>query len=270
MIPQPILAANAIHLWRVELDLEPARLHRLELILSADEQARAARFRFAGDRNRFIAGRGLLRELLALYLNASPPSLEFDYTAYGKPFLSDAQHSWLRFNVSHCGSTAVFAIAREREVGVDIERVSMNITAAIERTAALVLSEPERHILQATERDHLPQAFLYYWTRKEAYIKADGRGCSLPLQEIDVSDPAGYIKLNESAGDSREWRQCPRWRLQTFRDNDAVISVAVEGDDWHLFHQEISMDRAGSSTPSRMQPIPANNGSEFGVGVSDL
>lgn len=245
MIPQPILATNAVHLWHVELDLEPAHLHRLELILSADEQARAARFRFARDRNRFVAGRGLLRELLALYLNTAPPSLRFEYTAYGKPCLADPEQSWLRFNVSHYQSTAVFAIAREREVGVDIERIPMSMAADIGRIAAKVLSEPERLLLQSTERAEWPQAFLYFWTRKEAYIKADGRGCSLPLPEIDVSDPAGPIKIAESVGDSLEWQQCPRWRLQTFHNNDAVISVAAEGNDWHLVQHKAFMDRAG-------------------------
>ena len=124
--PPPLTLPNgAVHVWRADLDLETARLHRLGRNLSADEQARAVRFRFARDRERFIAARGLLREVLALYLDTAARRLRFRYGVHGKPFL--AEHRDLRFNVSHSLDTMLVAVADKREVGVDIEHVGTDV-----------------------------------------------------------------------------------------------------------------------------------------------
>src|SRR5215218_10992888 len=76
------LPAGVVHVWRADLGLQAAHLRRLEQNLSAKEQARASRFRFARDRGRFIAARSLLREILALYLDTSAQRLSFGYSAY--------------------------------------------------------------------------------------------------------------------------------------------------------------------------------------------
>jgi 4'-phosphopantetheinyl transferase len=230
--PELSLLANEVHVWRVDLGLEAAYLRRLEQNLSADERGRASRFRFARDRDRFIGARGLLREILALYLNASPGRLSFGYSAHGKPFLVGEEHSTLRFNVSHSSDVMLLAIARMREVGVDVEGVRNN-GVAMEEIAETVLSEPEKQALARFGGEDKRTNFLRFWTRKEAYIKADGRGVSLPLERIDVSSPEGRVAvLNEATG---EWRTCPRWELRTLAPVPGfVAAVAAEGRDWRL------------------------------------
>ena len=141
--PELSLPAHTVHVWRADLGLDAAYLRRLERNLSADERARASRFRFARDRDRFVGARGLLREILALYLNATPGRLSFGYSAHGKPFLAREEHSTLRFNVSHSFDAILFAIAHMREVGVDVEGVR-NDGVAMEEIGETVLSEPEK------------------------------------------------------------------------------------------------------------------------------
>jgi 4'-phosphopantetheinyl transferase len=212
--------------------LEAAYLRRLEQNLSADERERASRFRFARDRDRFIGARGLLREILALYLNASPERLSFGYGAHGKPFLA-GEHSTLRFNVSHSFDTMLLALAHVREVGVDVESVRNNVVA-IEEIGETVLSEPEKQALARRFRgEDRRTTFLRFWTLKEAFIKADGRGVSLPLERIDVSAPEGRVAvLNEATG---EWRTCSRWELRTLALVPGyVAALAAEGQDWRL------------------------------------
>ncbi len=150
--PELSLPAHTVHVWRADLGLEAAYLRCLEHNLSADEKRRASRFRFARDRDRFVGARGLLREILALYLNASPGQLSFGYGARGKPSLAGEGHSTLRFNLSHSFDAMLLAIAHMREVGVDVEGVRNN-GVATEEIAETVLSEPEKQAL----------ACLYLW-----------------------------------------------------------------------------------------------------------
>jgi len=229
--PELSLPTRTVHVWRADLGLEAVYLRRLEQNLSADEKERASRFRFARDRARFVGARGLLREILALHLNASPGRLSFGYGAHGKPFLA-GEHSTLRFNVSHSFDAMLLAIAHMREVGVDVEGVRNN-GVGMEEIAETVLSEPEKQALARFDGEDKRTNFLRFWTRKEAYIKADGRGVSLPLERIDVSASEGRAAvLDESTG---EWRTCTRWELRTLAAGpDYVAALAVKGQHWSL------------------------------------
>ena len=230
--PELSLPAHAVHVWRADLGLEAAYLRRLEQNLSADERERASRFRFARDRDRSIGARGLLREILALYLDASPGRLSLCYGAHGKPFLAGEEYSTLRFNVSHSFDAMLLAIAHMREVGVDIEGVRNNVVDIVE-ICETVLSEPEKQALVRFGSEDKRTNFLQFWTLKEAYIKADGRGVSAPLERIDVSSPEGRVAvLDEATG---EWRTCPRWELRTLAPVPGyVAALAAEGQDWSL------------------------------------
>jgi 4'-phosphopantetheinyl transferase len=227
--PELELPARTVHVWHIDLDLQTARLGRLEQNLSADERLRAARFRFARDRERFVAARGLLREILALYLNVAARQLSFGYGPNGKPFL--AEHGGLRFNVSHSLNVALVAVAHEREVGVDIEHARYDIP--VEEIAETVFSAPEKRTLSRLDGEAKRMTFLRFWTRKEAYIKADGRGMSLLLEHIDVSVPTNRVAvLDEDMG---EWLVRANWRLQTLAIGaDHAAALAAEGEDWRL------------------------------------
>ena len=225
------LPADAVHVWRVTLDANATRLGRLEHHLSADERVRAARFRFDRDRSYFIAAKGLLREILSLYLNTLPNQLSFRYGAHGKPHLVREGYSDLRLNVSHSSGTALFAVTQGREVGVDIEHISPDVP--VEKLAETVFSVPEKHSLTHLDDKTKRMAFFRLWTRKEAYMKADGRGVSLPLERIDVSSSDDRVTtLDERTG---TWRTCERWMLRTFgAGQDHAAALAAEGQDWHL------------------------------------
>ena len=231
--PELSLPAHTVHVWRADLGLTAAHLRRLEQNLSADERERASRFRFARDRDRFIGARSLLRQILALYLNTLPGGLSFGYSAHGKPFLAGEEHSTLRFNVSHSFDAMLLALAHMREVGVDVEGVRNNGVVAVEEIGETVLSEPEKQALARFDGEDKRTNFLRFWTLKEAYIKADGRGVSLPLKRIDVSSPEGRVAaLDEATG---KWRTCPRWELRALAPVPGyVAALAAEGQDLRL------------------------------------
>src|SRR5688572_27905545 len=85
----PPLLDEAVHVWSVRLDIGPEHIQRLVEILAVDERDRAAAFRFAHLRRRFVVTHAVVRQLLALYLAATPSSLRFCFGALGKPSLAE-------------------------------------------------------------------------------------------------------------------------------------------------------------------------------------
>ncbi len=175
-----------IHVWLARLDLRPIERKRLVAFLSPDERSRADRFRFAKDKNRFIAGRAFLRLVLGQYLDMEPGALRFTYNEFGKPeragsFGPDNPG----FNLSHSGDVALLAIAEGRRVGIDIERVREDVTP--EQIAGTFFSDVEQSILEAMPATRRMEVFFQFWTRKEAFVKGTGRGFSFPPDQADVS-----------------------------------------------------------------------------------
>ena len=106
--------------WRL---IRPT-LQRLKSTLAKNELERAERFIFDQDRNRFIAARGILRDVLGRYLQCAPQTIEFVYGARGKPAISSGSScDPLRFNLSHSHGLALIGLAREREIGIDVEMI---------------------------------------------------------------------------------------------------------------------------------------------------
>lgn len=148
-----------------------------------DECARAGRFHRARDRDRFVAGRGLLRVLLGDALGLPPSSLRFWYGAHGKPALEGTP---LAFNLSHSGGEALFALSWGRAVGVDIERVWPDIAAG--SLAARWLPAGEAARLSSLPPDRRADAFTRAWVRQEAYVKALGVGLAAEAARVAGGD----------------------------------------------------------------------------------
>ncbi len=214
---------NEVHVWRVGLDVPTAEMERLRALLAPDEQARANRLVFEGHRRRTITARGALRVILGRYLGVPPASLRFCYNAYGKPALA-GEPGGLRFNVSHSGDLALIAVVWRRAVGVDIECLRADV--ADEQLARRFFSPLEvASLLSLPERDR-QRGFFTCWTRKEAYIKARGKGLSIPLDRFQVSlapgEPAALLSVQ---GDDPA-----RWGLHELRPGPGYIAaLAVEG-----------------------------------------
>jgi 4'-phosphopantetheinyl transferase len=178
----PDLSPNVAHVWTLRLESIDG-LQAAQEILAEDERERAARFRADEARKDFILTRAALRSLCAGYLAVTPQALQFVVSEYGKPTLS-AEHN-LQFNVSHTQGLALLAFVRDREIGVDVEKIGPAPDAR--KLAERFFSQVERAALEPLSGGELQAAFFRCWTRKEAYIKARGAGLSLPLDQFDVS-----------------------------------------------------------------------------------
>jgi 4'-phosphopantetheinyl transferase len=226
------LDLGEIHVWRVSLEQTESCLQSLQQTLSNDERAKADRFVFPKDRSQFIVSRGALRAILSRYLNISSHILRFDYNPYGKPSLIVTQGgNSLRFNLSHSRGIALIAITKNRDIGVDIEGINPNFSCL--DIAEKFFSPLENYVLRSLPEHLQATAFFTCWTRKEAYIKAVGKGLSIPLNQFDVSlapgEPAALLNVEENPEEASKWSL-----IELFPSSDMVAAVAVAGDCWKL------------------------------------
>ena len=223
MIPEP----GEVHAWFADLALPPETLNQMRLTLAADERERAARFYFDRDRDRYVAARGILRRLLARYLDTTPERIAFLYGEHGKPALAAPwESSGLRFNVSHSHGSALYAFAAGREIGCDIEQHRENVLA--DRIAERFFSPSEVSALDSLPAGQRMEGFFNCWTRKEAWIKARSQGLSIPLDSFDVTlapgEPAILLATRPDPDEAARW---------TLHALDAppgfAAAIAVEG-----------------------------------------
>ena len=222
-----MLGSHEVQVWRIPLDLDASHLENLWQSLSAEEQARAGRFRFGRDRDHFIAANGALRAILGRYLNRDPGQLLFCRNSHGKPALARGMGDGsLRFNLSHSGSLALVGLTRDREIGVDLEQIRSRV--ANEQIAERFFSPREVAMLRALPLPVRQEAFFKCWTRKEAIIKAIGTGMSLRLDKFDVSfSPGEPVKALRIPGQSKGQS---RWSIQELKPAPGFSAdLAIQG-----------------------------------------
>lgn len=240
------LGPNQVDIWRVFLTVQPDSLQQMESTLSADESQRASRFHFEEDRARYIVAHASLRKILARYLRCKPHDVKFSTNEYGKPFLiySDdsakrpcgvsrldkpatkvASTKKIEFNLSHSGAYALMAVTRARKVGIDIEIIRQDFE--LENLARRYFSPREISEWMALPPEQQTLGFFKCWTRKEAYIKAQGLGLSLPLDSFDVSlgEPALLRATRHNPSEASLWRM-----LSLDVHSDYAGAVAVQGN----------------------------------------
>jgi 4'-phosphopantetheinyl transferase len=210
-----------VHVWRLGLDLPAAHLTELEPLLAAEERGRAARLRFPQHRARFTAARGLLRTLLGRYLNRPPAAIAFAYGPNGKPSLAGSGMS-LEFNLSHSAERALLAVARQ-PVGIDVEVVRGDLD--VEAIAVSFFAPEELAALRAADVGDRQRSFFVTWVRKEAYMKATGRGLAEAPTSFAVlaGGPALRLMLPRQPEEAARWSL---YDLDVGLDSTAALAVA--------------------------------------------
>ena len=225
LLSVPALDRASIHLWYAQPLERRVLLPDLRALLSADEDDRRARLRFEADRQDFVFARGMLRTLLAAYLETDPRCMQFQYSEHGKPSLAgpDAKNE-LQFNLSHTQGAVLLAICRRRAIGADIERVREDFS--VQEIAQRFFSLAERQALMRLPEAERRPAFFRCWTSKEAFLKARGHGLSFPLDHFDVSVGSDEAEVGlTTRPDPREARD---WQiLQAPAPEGYAAAVAV-------------------------------------------
>lgn len=184
------LQSHEILLWTTAVGNYRARTTSLIELLTETEVTRANRYVFERDRLSFVVGRANLRILLGRYLSTPPKEIPITQNRFGKPRLNLGR---LHFNVSHSGEWVFIALCHGHEIGIDIEEIRPLQDS--NQLASQFFSPLEFRELQTVPQSDRLAAFFACWTRKEAYVKARGKGLSVPLESFDVpTAPDGVIR----------------------------------------------------------------------------
>lgn len=190
--PRPVfLADDSLHVWTASVTQERAApTDEAVALLSADELARARRFRRPEDRLLFTQAHVAVRQTLARYASIPPQEWSFEAGEHGRPEIInlDAPNG-LRFNLSHTPGMVAIVVNRSFDAGVDVEGIGrVADLTAMSRTS---FSDAERAALLALPSAERPLRFTQTWALKESFVKAMGTGLTAPLRSFsfDLSAP---------------------------------------------------------------------------------
>ena len=232
----PLVAArmqrDLVQVWLVPT---PGTAHALCAnvgVLSPAERRRADAFAFEHDRLDYVCAHVALRFLLASCLRAAPESLCFARGAGGKPRLAGAHaNAGLHFNLSHARGLAACAIAPERELGVDVERVDPSLDAAA--VAARVFSVETGRSLLELDSAGRTKTFFRLWTGAEAFAKATGM--SLEESARHTCGAAPQVDGTAHVGSVSPEAVTRSWRLRALDCPAGYAGAVVAADtDWTL------------------------------------
>ena len=228
----PQIVRGDVHVWAASLRITFTELEAFAAVLSSDEKERAGKFKFEKHRNRFIAGRGALREIAGQYLQAKPAALRFEYTTNGKPvFANEFASAGLHFNLAHSEDLVLIAVTRIGAIGVDVEWV--RLVKEMDELVARFFSRREAQLFQKLGNEEKPDAFFNLWTRKEALLKATGEGITRSLSLVEVSFlPGEPARLLAVAGDPSKAAQ---WTIRELSPAEGFAgALAVQAQEINL------------------------------------
>jgi 4'-phosphopantetheinyl transferase len=231
VIPHLALPADEVHVWRIHADRAGGLLERFRTLLSAEEEERRARFSHERTQREFLLARGLARTVLAGYTAVAPAALRFTTDAFGKPLLcSTVADPEVHFNLSHSHGVIVFAVARGRQVGIDVEDAGRRI-AFLDLAERYFAPAEVAHLQRLPEADR-QTAFFAIWTLKEAFVKATGHGLSFPLDTFAFDlDRARLLRFCPPAALPGRWRF---FQFEPSERHHGALAVECNGIDLRL------------------------------------
>jgi 4'-phosphopantetheinyl transferase len=224
------LGESEIHIWCADTaEINDELLSAYRSLMSADELKRNQRYRFDRDRRRDCLTRALARTVLSEYGEALPTHWQFVKGEHGKPELLNPEFP-IRFNLSHTSRYVVCAVARQQDIGIDVEHTERkNDVLAI---ADHYFSKSEVGALRQFDQSTQSDRFFDYWTLKEAYMKARGEGISLGLGNFsfDLSDRNEIaISFSDKLNDMPElWRF---WLMDPAADHRMGLAYRLRFED---------------------------------------
>ena len=196
-----------ITVWYRRTDtLSATELDSIGSVLSQEEQARSKKFILNRDRRDFIAAHALARNALARCGSIAPEAWRFETDIYGKPVIIRSQSGTppLSFNISHTHGLVACVIARGITVGIDVERI--NPVMAPREIAARYFAQSEIDFLQSCPGEEFAIRFLDFWTLKESYLKAIGKGLLIPLDSFAFSFHRNEVRFTPPSNDCAVWQ----------------------------------------------------------------
>jgi 4'-phosphopantetheinyl transferase len=223
-----------VHVWQANLKTLSVYPKDIPTALSPEELERANKLRFTRDREHFILRHCQLRLILSKYCDCLPRELMFRYNSYKKPFICVPEFKEIKFNMSYSDDLMLVDLCKQNDIGIDIEKVRE--MRDLENVAVENFSIKELKYLNGTLDK--TNAFFKIWTRKEAFIKAIGKGMYYPLKSfcVDINPSGSYEHLvifNHPL-------ESKLWRTSELNTSDGyVASMAIKSDRFQISYFQL-------------------------------
>ena len=218
---------TAIDLWVGKCFKNAEQLHKMRSLLSSTELRQAGAFHFNKHSKCYIYAHAALRLILSQYSHTPPDQLNFLSNPAGKPYL--LTHPDIRFNISHTKDMVAITVNLYRNIGVDIEKCVP--LGSLNKIAKKIMSSFEYNCFEALNEEERLPLFYKCWVRKEAVVKAWGRGIDDNLNQLDVS---GHHPSSDDEQGEKEWT------IKDFTLPDGYVgAVCAEGGEFELIKKEI-------------------------------
>lgn len=165
-----------------------AETPRLLGMLDEIERGRYANYRREVDKLRFLTGRTLIRTVASIRMGVEPEEVVLDSSCFdcgkphGKPRV--VAEGAPEVSISHSGDRVALAVTKGAPVGVDVEEVR---AAEVDDLANITFSAAEIDTFRAVPAAERRGAFFTYWARKEAVLKATGKGMSIVMSKLTLT-----------------------------------------------------------------------------------
>jgi 4'-phosphopantetheinyl transferase len=206
---------NKVDVWRSNMNVNLPFLDTFLSIMSFEEIVKARRFYQIKDRNRYIVGRGAIRNILSKYADQPAAAIKFGEGANKKPYLINSNKNKLFHNISYSGDWILLAVSSSA-VGADMELVNRHFD--FQGIIHQVFNEEEINYIN---NDLSAEQFFLLWTRKEALVKATGKGLDNDLKLIPCLNGVHPVQMDiiSSTDD---------WQISSFKiDDNHIASVAT-------------------------------------------
>jgi 4'-phosphopantetheinyl transferase len=223
---------SVIKIWLGDIAAQDDGYQRYWGILDQTEQQHALTIKNGQIHRRYVEVRARLRILLGDIVNANPDQLRINKAEHGKPYLVD--YPEVAFNLSHSADKLAIAITYNCELGIDIEQCKprKNLAALVDKC----FGEEEKSYWQQLPEHQQTQAFYQFWTRKEAFVKATGKGIAIGLKQcvINPFNPVELLRIPKGYGELNEWR------IQDIDMGAAMCgALAIKNNSGHRFGMDI-------------------------------
>jgi len=197
------MSALFVDVWHGYLLLNQSEEHYYWSLLNDDEKQKAHTFARPELQKKYVKTRGVLRKILASYLDKEPECIDIKMGEYGKPYLTEGS---VNFNLSHTGNKFVVAVGNVGDMGIDLEqhRNRKNMSGLVKKC----FSDEESVYWHALPEMHKTDMFFRFWVRKEAFVKAVGRGIALGLERcvVNPDNQTCFLNIPEAYGLAADWK----------------------------------------------------------------
>ncbi len=237
---------NENHVWFCRPDeiTDKVILDEYLSILSNEEREKYERFHFEKDSHSYLVSHALVRKVLSRYCDVQPEAWKFSFNQHGKPeILSSIKCPNIKFNLSHTDGMSACVVSLNNDCGVDVENIHRK--SKLHAVAERMFAEQETEIMSACDENEMQKKFFYFWTLREAYVKAVGTGlggsskefyftiAAADKDEISEKDSvenirAAYINFVDSKKNvDLAWQF---FLLEPSSEHVAAVAVSIDSD----------------------------------------